>query len=55
MHCPSYWRGSDLASNTSTTTLIYLSANQMGWAYPIDQSNYLKLEKGDSRGRGSQI
>ena len=36
-------RGSDLASNTSTATLIFLSANQICRTYPINQSNCLKI------------
>ena len=38
-------RGSDLASNASTITLIYLSANQMCRTYPIDQSIFFKIGK----------
>ena len=43
MYSGEYWRGSDLASNSSTATLIYLSANQMCRTYPISQSNCLKI------------
>ena len=35
----------DLASNTSTPTLIYRSANQMYRTYPINQPNCLKIGK----------
>ena len=38
-------RGSDLPSNTSTATLIYLPANQMCRTYPINQSNCLEIGK----------